>query len=796
MSSAGTPSVGVRFFLAGGQEVKRGFDEIRDSGRRMWQEIANGSRSAAPGVRALNQAAVETKDVMAAVAANSGGVGRILAVLGPAGILAAVGIGAMVAAFREAAKVMEEGEQTFNMAARLKVSTDALQEYRYAIEQVGGTAQDADSALSAFTEKFGGARGGFKRDLLPFQELGFKKEDLQKFQTADQLLSAVADKIANLSSDAEQADIADRLGIGALLPLLRQGGDAIDQMRAKAHEGGGVIESDLIVRARNAQEHFQQLSRTVGSDLTRAFSLVIPAVEKLMRWVQKLGDWIAKLPGIRAAGGWRNTDDDLKSLDDLKAQRDEVQKLLEAARNAKVSDFAPAVDISTGEQEDHATYVKRTTAMIADQQAQLQKRRDQIDLAITKREQELAQAGGYDPNAKHGTGKLTNPQEKEDADNLADQQNKRFLSLMAAAQQKRLQAEDDDTKSVVERKQIGLQRLAAEESARHAELDQAVKAKELTDAQAAEVRAAEDSARKAEAAALLRKAQVEIMQQSAAYESSLAGFGLELLRLQEQMAVTVRDRHALQLQIYDAEREQARKELAQKNDLNPNLTPDQRQSELDQFDKVTAVGRAQINQQFDGLQQTIHDATRDGFLAGLQDGPKAALKAFFGDLAKHFADKAADNFADRMQDVLDDIGSFILKSLDGGGAGGGGFFPQVGSVLASALGFGGGHASGGGLQSGYRYKVAEHDTELAVFGRSGQVFDPISTMKLFRDAMGNDGGVTVHTTFAPVYNVTGNSEDIAALRQQMAKDQASFRSNVIATINDAHARGMINPKRK
>jgi hypothetical protein len=52
-------------------------------------------------------------------------------------------------------------------------------------------------------------------------------------------------------------------------------------------------------------------------------------------------------------------------------------------------------------------------------------------------------------------------------------------------------------------------------------------------------------------------------------------------------------------------------------------------------------------------------------------------------------------------------------------------------------------------------------------------------------AMGGGGSGPVNVSFAPVYNVTGNSEDINALRQQMAQDQASFAAKVVMTIKKA-----------
>ncbi|MBX9707054.1 MAG: hypothetical protein K2X61_03875, partial [Caulobacteraceae bacterium] len=53
-ATAGRGGVGIRLFIQGGELARRTFDQVGDSGRRMWAEIALGQRSANPAIRALS----------------------------------------------------------------------------------------------------------------------------------------------------------------------------------------------------------------------------------------------------------------------------------------------------------------------------------------------------------------------------------------------------------------------------------------------------------------------------------------------------------------------------------------------------------------------------------------------------------------------------------------------------------------------------------------------------------------------------------------------------------------------
>ncbi len=275
--------VGVRLYVAGGSEVRREFGDTAQAGKRMWSEIASGQASANPAFRAISAGVSEVKQGVAGLADEAGAAGRVLGAFGVAGVAAAAALGGAAIAFGQAVKAMQLGDEISDAAAKVGISTDALQEYRYAISQAGGATQDADAAIAAFTRTLGAAESGLSsKAMKAFKALGFTAEDLKGFKDADAALQAVAGKIADLGSEAERAAVADKLGLTPLLPLLREGTDSIDQLRAAAHSLGYVMDAEVIAAMGEANDKFEAASLIIKTQFAEAFVQLVPILVEVM----------------------------------------------------------------------------------------------------------------------------------------------------------------------------------------------------------------------------------------------------------------------------------------------------------------------------------------------------------------------------------------------------------------------------------------------------------------------------------------------------------------------------------
>ncbi len=218
----------------------------------------------------------ELTDGFKSTAANAGLLGTSLSAMGLVGVAAAgalVGVGAAAAKARQAFDFADEIADT---AAQVGASTDYLQEYRFAVQQLGGEYADADAALAGFSKTFGAAQSGLsKKAVKPFQALGL---DPKEFATWQDALDAVIVKIGDLEKTSDQAAVADKLGLGSILPALREGADAINGFRNSAKDMGQVMDADIIRKAGEANDHLQILERQIDVDLNTAFAKLAPLI--------------------------------------------------------------------------------------------------------------------------------------------------------------------------------------------------------------------------------------------------------------------------------------------------------------------------------------------------------------------------------------------------------------------------------------------------------------------------------------------------------------------------------------
>jgi hypothetical protein len=213
---------------------------------------------------------------MRGLASRAGIAGAALSSAGIAGVATAAAFVGLAGALAKTRQALAFADEIGDTANKLAITTDALQEYRYAVHQLGGEYADADKALESFAQKFGAAHAQLtKKAGKPFEALGL---DATSFKTTEEALQAVIEKIAALESAAEQAAIADKLGLTSMLPAIRAGGEAIDGLRKKAHDLGYVMDAELISKAGEANDKFEDLQQILGVQLNSAFVDLAPVL--------------------------------------------------------------------------------------------------------------------------------------------------------------------------------------------------------------------------------------------------------------------------------------------------------------------------------------------------------------------------------------------------------------------------------------------------------------------------------------------------------------------------------------
>ncbi|CAA2991076.1 Hypothetical predicted protein, partial [Olea europaea subsp. europaea] len=211
--------------------------------------------------------------------------GGALEKLGAAGLIAAAGLFAAAEAAEHAHKAMEYADEIDDTAKRLHVTTDALQEYRFALGEVGGAEKGADEALESFSSMLGKAQAGLPKALRAFKELGFTPEQVKGFNTVEEALDAVTEKIAGLGKNVQKDAVIDQLGLTGMKPLLEAGIEKMNELRAEARDLGIVMDAELLKRGAELNKRFEVLSKVVDVQLKEAFIGLAPVLIVLLKQV-------------------------------------------------------------------------------------------------------------------------------------------------------------------------------------------------------------------------------------------------------------------------------------------------------------------------------------------------------------------------------------------------------------------------------------------------------------------------------------------------------------------------------
>ncbi len=712
-TTAGRGGVGIRLFVEGGALVRRTFNQIGDSGRKMWSEIALGERSANPAIRALSLGVGEAKGAIDGLTSRAGAAGVALGAFGFAGIALAAVLGTVAIATQGAFQAMEGAAVLTDTAERIGLGVEALQEWRYVADEAG-----VDTAkLEAGMEKLNGVLGRFKLGIADgklkpvFEELGITKAQLDNVTTADQLLTLLASTLGQIDDRAKQVALARSLGIEELLPILRLGSDELERLKNEASELGFVMGAETVAeldKADRAMERAGQQFRvirdtavaplaTIFADLTSEIAKssveISNMTSQLPAWQRAIAQFAQWVPGV--GGLVRNVASNAKGAFAPGANQDAFEDFdiwsldLPGVLRPGGGGFAPLGHSSGG----GGASARAEKARLEREAEQRRQREIRANERLARADDDIAR--GYDRGFLSIEGKA--------AYEIADLERERAARLREIAR---------DEEEYVQSK--GLRGLTEAEA-------QLLRAKqdELTGQKKAAV---EWEERRALAARRLRD------------EEDSARAALELLDIESQMASTARERVRIEREILLASIEMARKRRAAELENDPELDDAERRRRLSVFDRGNQRRvelfdhreEERLKEQFKSYGREVVQAIEDG-----------RIGEYIGDQLKQ---RLLDGALEQLFNLLK--GGFSgLGGARGGGSGSGlGGWVQGAMKFASSF-FGGGRAAGGGTRAGQFYTTVEHGRpELFMIGGQGHVTSAAETVRMLQDSMGGGGG--------------------------------------------------------
>jgi len=206
--------------------------------------------------------------------------------------LGAIAIGTGAALFGMAKMTADAGNEIQVTSDKVGLSTDSLQEYRFAAEQAGVSAQQMDATFFNLNKTLGEARQGFGSGRDGIELLARETGSLIDLNgTVDQQFQQITDSLNLVTDEAKRAAIAEKF-FGSqgreIATLLNKGSGAINKYREEFKALGGTMGSDLI---KSSQDFIKAQSKIftilkgirneVGAELLPA---MVEVVDQFKEW--------------------------------------------------------------------------------------------------------------------------------------------------------------------------------------------------------------------------------------------------------------------------------------------------------------------------------------------------------------------------------------------------------------------------------------------------------------------------------------------------------------------------------
>lgn len=213
--------------------------------------------------------------------------GGLKNVLGPvfslrtafATLLGAGGLGLL------AKNALDAADAIVDMADRIGISTDALQELMYVASQSGLSVEQLETGLRKLNEVIASAAAGQKNNILT--QLGISAKDAAgnvrpltdvMLELADAFQKAGPQSAAGIKILTEA--FGSRAGT-AFAGALKDGAAGVRQLIDDARRLGLVLENDLLRGAASANDALDRMKMIVGTNLTRLLLQLAPSIERV-----------------------------------------------------------------------------------------------------------------------------------------------------------------------------------------------------------------------------------------------------------------------------------------------------------------------------------------------------------------------------------------------------------------------------------------------------------------------------------------------------------------------------------
>ncbi len=316
-----------------------------------YQRMRRGSRTATDQMaddmlRSTNR----INQALASTSLKAGAYGRaFFAGVGSGAVAALAPVLSLTAALATAKKAVDDFSKTGDVAARLGVHVERLQELRFAAEQSGMAVDNFDVAFRRFIRRSSEAALGGGAAVGAFRELGIELRDNEgRLKESDKLLGEVADALMQVKTPADRLRLAFKLfdtDGAAMVNVLANGSRGLDEFARKAQELGLIVDRHLIERAEALGDELDVATRIIDTKFKQALISLAPVIVMVADVAARLADDIRKVvDAFRALEDKTTTalDDRMQSLgmERLKVEREILEVQEQQREGASITDAA------------------------------------------------------------------------------------------------------------------------------------------------------------------------------------------------------------------------------------------------------------------------------------------------------------------------------------------------------------------------------------------------------------------------------------------------------------------------
>jgi hypothetical protein len=248
-----------------------------------------------PGLKKVQKGTLQfkkdVKELKKVGSAAFKGIAVGIAATGAAAVGAGVGFTVLASKF---ASTADEIDKT---SMKLGVTTDAYQELKFAMGQVGVTQSNFEKGLGRLNQRLADTETNEKYRTA-IQNLGIATEDATgKTRNADEVFMETVQALHEMENSTDRAAKAQEIfgtrTARELLPAIEAGGESIEKLRNEAHELGAVISEDGVKAGVLWADSMDKLKKAAGGMMDTFAASTIPHFNKGIQWL------IDKIPIVK-----------------------------------------------------------------------------------------------------------------------------------------------------------------------------------------------------------------------------------------------------------------------------------------------------------------------------------------------------------------------------------------------------------------------------------------------------------------------------------------------------------------